>query len=174
MIDNIVASIAGQLTARLPWVVEVKSIGRQDPTGILVKEDGEEWIGIDDRWIGRMYIRFRDGMEMSYADAGVTSAPNVTATAKMRGVFMHNCKNEIEVSRWLTYTLGDARGYDELRYRTMLKASSTDKQYIYAQETKRSDGMKNNDLRLILVDFDIIYRDAIVLTNDCIPDCHEC
>jgi hypothetical protein len=173
MIDTIVAQIASQLTSRLPWLVEVKSIGRQDPSGILVKEDGEEWIGIDDRWLGRMYIRFRDGAEMSYADARVTSAPNISVTAKMRGVFMHNCKNELEVSRWLSYAIADARGY-ELRYRTMLKASSTDKQYIFKEETKRPEGMKNNDLRLILVDFDIVYRDAIVLTNDCVPDCHEC
>jgi hypothetical protein len=173
MIDTIVNDISIQLTSRIPWLVEVKSIGRQDPTGILVKEDGEEWIGIDDRWLGRMYVRFRDGAEMSYADARVTSAPNMTVTAKMRGVFMHNCKNEHNIARWLAYAISDARGY-ELRYRTALKASSTDKQHIYKEETKRQEGMKNNDLRLVLVDFDIVYRDAIVLTNDCIPDCHEC
>lgn len=173
MIDEIAADIALKVQAQLPYVTAVKYLARQDPSGVLVKEDAEEWVGIDDRTDGAMYIRLRDGWEESYTNASLTSAPNMEATAYLRAVFMHRCGNEIPIARFLALALMNSRNHS-MRYATKLRRKSTDKQFIYGLETKRDDGMPNDTLRLVMIDFDVTYKESAVEGTDCIPNCHVC
>lgn len=173
MIDQIVTDIAAQVTAKLPFVKGVKQIARQDPTGIITKEGPEEWAGIDDAEDGRLYIRFRDGWDRLFTDGRMISGENLQVTDRMRGVFMHYCENEHEIARALTFGILHSVNHS-LRYHVRLRTSSTDRQYIYKQETRREEGMKDDRLRLIMIDFDITYRDTMELTPECLPICRVC
>lgn len=173
MIAAIVSDIASKLTAQLPFVKSVVHIARQDPSGIILLELPEEYAGIDDRHDGKLYIRFREGWEMLFSDARLTSAPDTTATARLRGVFMHYCENDTEIARFLSYAIMACENHS-MRYSVKLRTMSTDKQFIVAQETKRPNGIPEDRLRLIMIDFDVTYRDAILVTGDCLPECHVC
>ena len=173
MIDKIATDIATQLLATLPFVKEVKHIARQDPSGILIKEGPEEWAGIDDRKEGRLYLRFRDGWDEMIASGTLISARNMESTARLRGVFMHYCDNELEIARFLAFGIMNCVS-EPLRYRVRVRSKSTDKQFIYAQETKRTEGMKDDTLRLIMIDFDVMYKDALLLNPECLPACDVC
>ena len=173
MIEQIISDMAAQLMAALPFVKEVKHIARQDPTGILTKENPEEWAGIDDRNEGRLYIRFRDGWDESVENGSLISAANMKVTARMRGVFMHRCDNELPIARFLAFGILNCENH-ALRYSVRVRNKSTDRQFIYAQETKRDDGMKDDRLRLIMVDFDVTYKDALLTTPECVPECDVC
>lgn len=173
MIETIVADIAEKLLAKLPFVKDVRHIARQDPTGIIFIELPEEWAGIDDRHDGKLYVRFREGWDIVFADARMVSSKDTTTTARLRGVFMHYCENEHELARFLSFAIMAAENHS-LRYSVRLLSVSTDKQFIIAQETKQTEGKPENNLRLIMVDFDVTYRDALLLSPECVPDCHAC
>lgn len=173
MIHDIINDIGTTLVNKLPWVVEFKQLARQDVSGTIVKEDGEEWVGIDDRWLGRVYFRLRDGIDSTYNVASISSHPDTSTITKLRAVLMHNCKNEHEILRWMSHTIGVSRNH-AMRYKVVLINGSTDKQYIVQQETKKSGGIPDDHMRLVMVDFDVIYKDALDLNNNCPPDCNEC
>ena len=170
MIDQIAADMAGKLMAQLPYVKAVKYIARQDPTGIIVKEGPEEWVGVDDRNDGRLYIRFRDGWDGMFVEGRLTSAKNMSTIARLRAVYMHVYTNEHELARFLAYTILNCENH-ELRYAVRLRTWSTDKQFIVTQETKmEGKGIPDDNLRLIMVDFDVQYRDSLLLTPACVPE----
>lgn len=176
MIVEVIADIGQKVKAQLPWVVDVQSIARQDPTGIIVFFDPEQWVGIDDRETGRMYVRYRDGWDALFSDARLTSVQDTTATYRMRAVFMHTCTNEDDIARFLSYSIMGATNY-ELRYAVRLRSVSTDKQFIVKQEMKTPDeqsGVPNDNLRLVMVDFDVTMRDSVLNGTECIPPCNGC
>lgn len=173
MIDQIVLDIATQLKAQLPFVKSTQHIARQDPTGIILLEKPEEFAGVDDRKDGKLYFRFREGWDIMFTAARLTSAPDTTTTARMRGVYMHFCSNEHEIARFLSFAIMACVNHN-LRYSVNLRTMSTDKQFILQQETKQEGGWPENNLRLIMVDFDVTYRDALLVEAACVPDCHVC
>lgn len=175
MVDTICAHIASQLTTQFSsWLNVVKYIARQDPTGVIVKEQPEEWVGINDAVPGHAYIRFRDGDDIVFSNGTLTSAPNMRSTARLRLVMFHRCDNEHEIARYLSFGLLNCRGYGQPRYSVTVLRCSTDRQVIYREETKRDDGMRDDNLRLIRVDFDVAYRDGILDGETCIPPCNVC
>jgi hypothetical protein len=174
MIQTIVEHIGTQVVSQLPFVDAWKSLARQDVSGIIVKEQPEEWVGIDDRHVGTAYCRLRDGWDMTVVDGRLSSAPNMSSVAGLRSVFIHRCGNEHEIARYFAFAIMNARGYDALRYAVQVQRVSTDKQFIYQQETKRNDAIRSDDLRLVMVDFTVTYKDHLSLTPECVPECHVC
>lgn len=172
MIEAIVTDIAQKVQATLPFVTATKYIARQDPTGIITLERPEEWLGVDDAKAGRLYFRFRDGWDAMFTPGTLISAPNVEETVRLRAVFMHYCTNEQEIARFLAYAILEARNHS-IRYSVRLRMKSTDKQFIFAAETKR-EGATANELRLVMIDFDVTYKDAITTTGACLPECDVC
>lgn len=177
MIDQILADIGTQLRAQLPWVTETLAIARQDTSGVVFLQRPEGYSGIDDNRPGRLYFRFRDGWDASYSQASLISGPDTKTTEHIRAVLMHTCSNEHEIARFLALGLMNARNNAAAfgRYSTNVLRRSTDLQEIVKQETKNTEGLGNDRLRLCMVDFDVTYRDA-VLTGDptCIPACNVC
>ena len=173
MIDEVIADIATKVKAQLPFVKTTQHIARQDPTGIILIERPEDWAGIDDRHDGNMYIRFREGWETMFSAAALVSAKDTTVTKRMRAVFMHYCTNEHEIERFLSFGIMNCVNH-QLRYTVTLRNASTDKQFILAQETKQTQGKPENRLRLVMVDFDVSYRDSLLTTGACVPNCDGC
>ncbi len=173
MIEIIAADIAQKLKAVLPFVTDVKYIARQDPSGIVMKENPEEPTGIDDRNEGGMYLRFRDGWDEMFTAGNLISGRNMIATARLRCVFMHACRNELEIARFIASAIMNCENHS-LRYGVKIRTKSTDKQFIYTAETKQKEGMKDNRLRLIMVDFDVTYKESFPNDPKCIPSCDVC
>lgn len=177
MIDTILDSIATQVKQTCSWVKVTKHIARQDPaSGIVLLERPEEWVGIDDQHDGRMYFRFRDGWDMTFSDARLISGKANKSTARMRGVLLHYCTNQHEIARFTSFAILNSQGYGDPRYSVILRSMSTDKQFITKQETKKDDfNVKDDRLRLVMVDFDVFYKDAILLGDPvCLPTCDGC
>lgn len=178
MIEDILNDIGAQLRAQLPWVTETVAVARQDVRGVVLMEKPEQYAGIDDTKIGRVYFRFRDGWDATYAGARQISGPDTTTTEQIRGVLVTRCKNIHEIARFLALGIMNARNHADPkfgRYFTTVLRRSTDKPFIVEQETKGAGDMKNDDIRLVMVDFDVTYRDA-VLTGEptCVPPCNGC
>lgn len=173
MIDQIVLDICEKLKVQLPFVKSTQHIARQDPKGIILLEQPEEYAGIDDRADGKLYVRFRDGFDVMFSAARLISGKDTTTTTMLRGVFMHYCDNEIEIARFLSFGIMACENH-ALRYSVNLRRMSTDKQFILQQETKQPGGWPENKLRLIMVDFDVTYRDALLMEAACVPECHVC
>lgn len=177
MIDEILADIGTQLRGQLPWVTETVSVARQDVRGVVLVESPEQYAGIDDTKPGRLYFRFRDGVDAVYSAARLTSAPDITTTEKIRAVFMCRCKNINEIARFLVLALMNVRNESASfgRYYTTVLTRSTDKNHIIEQETKMTTETRDDALQLVMVDFDVTYRDAVLTgTPTCVPACHVC
>lgn len=173
MIDEIIADIATKVKGSLPFVQSTQYIARQDITGIIHTDDEEAYSGIDDQKDGHLYFRFRDGMDETIVSGSLTSARNMEVTARMRAVFLHRCGNELPIARFLAFGIMSCENH-AMRYAVRVRAKSTDKVFIYQQETKQPKGPANNDIKLVMVDFDVTYKDGLIYKPECVPACHVC
>lgn len=173
MIEQIAADLSTRLRNTLPWVNEVLYIARQDPAGIILLEKPETYAGVNDQKPGRAYIRFREGWETAFTNGDLTSAPNLEVTSRLRLVYMHFYSNGLDLARFLANTLNSARSHT-LRYGVTLRQGSTDKQFIVGQEANADKGIPDDRLQLVMIDFDVTYRDAVSLDPSCIPAGRVC
>lgn len=170
MFRKAVADISKRMCDTFPWVREVPGILRMDPKGILVLEGGETWKGIDDRSIGRVYIRYRDGWDALYDTEKLTSCGStMRATHRMRCVGMHlqKCDMADTVASFLRSCKDPSGGYS-----VKVLQATNDKQFVVTSETPLN-GIPDDRLRLFMVDFDLRVR-VSTFDPSCLPDCHEC